>query len=82
MAGIAKQNTDDKRRDAVNAVRLLCLDEVSAAAASRTFKLYPCDVAAARRLLEEWPHFRTVGTSEAERVDYLLNAGWRKRKRY
>lgn len=70
----------EKRKDAVNAVRLLCLDDESAAAASKTFNLYPCDVAAARRLLEQWPHFGTE-TTEHQRVEYLLNKGWHKRKR-
>ncbi|MGE5468820.1 MAG: hypothetical protein ACM3Y9_15465 [Ignavibacteria bacterium] len=71
----------DKRRDAVNAVRLMCLDQDSAAAASRTFNLYPCDVVAARRLLEEWPHHRADETTEHQRVEYLLTKGWRKRRR-
>ncbi len=71
----------DRRRDAVNAVRLMYLDRDSAAAAARTFQLYPCDIAAARRVLEDWPHYRLHSISESERVAYLLSAGWRKRKR-
>jgi hypothetical protein len=71
----------EKRRDAVNAVRLMCLDGDSAAAASKTFNLYPCDLAAARRVLEDWPGVRSTDTSETDRVDYLLAMGWRKRKR-
>lgn len=70
-----------KRRDAVNAVRLMCLDQESAAAASRTFHLYPCDLVAARRVLKEWPDYLSGATSETQRVEYLLNAGWRKRTR-
>jgi hypothetical protein len=71
----------DRRRDAVNAVRLMYLDHESAAAASRTFKLYPCDLAAARRLLEDWPPYVEAAATESERVAYLLEQGWRKRKR-
>lgn len=71
----------EKRRDAVNAVRLMCLDHESAAAASKTFNLYPCDLAAARRLLQEWPHFQSIDTTETQRVEYLLGKGWRKRRR-
>jgi hypothetical protein len=59
----------------------MCLDQQSAAAASKTFNLYPCDVLAARRLLEDWPHYRTDGMTEIERVEYLLSKGWRKRRR-
>ncbi len=71
---------NDKRRDAINAVRLMCLDQDSAAGASKTFNLYPCDVAAARRLLQEWPHY-SPDTPEHQRVEYLLTMGWRKRRR-
>lgn len=82
MAADTNQIHDkDKRRDAVNAVRLMCLDHHSAAAASKTFNLYPCDVVAARRLLDEWPHHRARDTTEHQRVEYLLSTGWRKRKR-
>ncbi len=80
MTGNARPKRD-KRRDAVNAVRLMCLDRDSAAAASKTFQLYPCDLAAARKVLEEWPQHRLHGTTESQRVEYLLAAGWRKRKR-
>ncbi|HEX8964206.1 MAG TPA: hypothetical protein VF801_14480 [Rhodocyclaceae bacterium] len=81
MPGNADQFDKDRRRDAVNAVRLMYLDHDSAAAAAKTFQLYPCDIAAARRVLEQAPPFRLEGISEQERVDYLLGAGWRKRKR-
>jgi len=81
MAGNLNQNHDkEKRRDAVNAVRLMCLDRETAAAASKTFNLYPCDVMAARKLLQEWPHFE-LDTPEHKRVEYLLTMGWRKRRR-
>ncbi|MDD5249414.1 MAG: hypothetical protein PHY45_10535 [Rhodocyclaceae bacterium] len=82
MTASAKQNDGKaKRRDAVNAVRLICLDHATAAAASRTFNLYPRDLVAARKLLEEWPLFRDAPTTEGERVDYLLGMGWGKRRR-
>lgn len=82
MAGDTDQNRDkNKRRDAVNAVRLMCLDHDTASAASKTFQLYPCDLRAAKRVLEQWPDFRAAPTTESERVEYLLNAGWRKRSR-
>ena len=82
MTGNARLMRDKhKRRDAVNAVRLMCLDHDSAAAASKTFRLYPCDLAAARKVLEDWPPHRLRDTTESQRVDYLLAAGWRKRQR-
>jgi hypothetical protein len=72
---------NERRRDAVNAVRLICLDDDTAASASRTFNLHPRDLVAARKLLEEWPCFRSLPTTEDERVDYLLGMGWGKRRR-
>jgi hypothetical protein len=81
MGNTTQYEDKDKRRDAVNAVRLMCLDPQSAAAASKTFNLYPCDVVAARRLLEEWQHFRADGVTEIQHVEYLLSRGWRKRRR-
>ncbi len=80
MTGNARPERD-KRRDAVNAVRLMCLDQGSAAAASKTFRLYPCDLVAARKVLEDWPQHRQHDTTESQRVEYLLAAGWRKRAR-
>ena len=64
-----------RRRDAINAVRLNCLDTKSAVLAARTFNLSQSDLVTARRLLEAQASDTSVET-EDQRVNYLLSKNW------
>ncbi|HTZ00184.1 MAG TPA: hypothetical protein VMB75_10130 [Rhodocyclaceae bacterium] len=66
----------DKRRDAINAVRLSWLGRHGDVAA-RTFNLQHSDVTAARDLLSQWAPYADPGTPEGTQVAYLLAAGWK-----